>query len=165
MTEQKYVEEQMKIMLEKNYDHLYQTREGKAKLELGTKEEYVEERMKSWREGMLDADTESLSEEEIIMIQNADSAAQNVKFGSAPIPDGATDLMKVMSETDYYEISRSGDEMLMSKGQDGINKFTMPVDVFKTMVKHFVDAGIDSMDESNEKNFYKTHSIRIPIEK
>jgi hypothetical protein len=166
MTEQQYMENQMVEMLNKTYDKLLtastQSSTAKEALEqAGTRQEYINQEMKKWREATLDADREVLSAEEVVMIQNSDAAAQNVEFGDAPIPEGATEIMKEIQETfDYFEVSEFNGEICMSKGHRGVFKFKMPTDMFKTMIKHFIDVGIDSLNGSDKKIY-----LRIPIEK
>lgn len=169
MTEQQYIEKQVVEMLNKTYDQLIEyskdSEHGKEALSLaGTRQEYINKEMDKWHEANLDTDKEVLSAEEVIMIQNSDSAAQVVPFGTAPIPEGATDLMKqIQEDIDFYELSVIGDEVILSKGHGGIYQFKLPTDVFKKMAKHLIDVGIESMLK-DQKNDGKTIYLRVSTE-
>jgi hypothetical protein len=170
MTEQQYIENQMVEMLNKTYDKLIESSKSsvhskEALEEAGTRQEYINNEMNKWREATLDENKEVLSAEEVIMIQNSDHAAQNVEYGAAPIPDGATDLMKkIQDNIGYYEISVTDAEVCLSKGHGRIFQFTLPTEAFKAMVKNFIDIGIESLLE-DQKNNGKSYYFRVPTEK
>jgi hypothetical protein len=166
MTEQQYIEKQMVEMLNKTYDKLLvvakESKHGEEALELaGTRQEYINNEMNKWREANLDGDKEILSADEVIMIQNSDAAAESVRYGSAPIPSGATDLMKEIQDlAGFFEISAFDDQIILSKGHGDIFQFKIPISIFKTMIKHFIEIGLDSLKESDGRRNY----LRVPID-